>query len=85
MVRPLGHIHFFSAVSMAKALAKSGWEIVLQKNGRPGDISSWEAIKQFNWRSFKDPFRGIRKLFKGLLIEKLVLERDQWFIVAKAQ
>jgi len=84
MVRPLGHIHFFSSRSIVKAFNENGWKIVVQQSCRPAHIYSWETIKQFDWKLFKDPLRGVSKLIRRLIIEQLILEKDQWFVQARA-
>lgn len=84
MVRPLGHLHFFSSMSMARSFNKSGWEIVFRQSCRPGHVEAREIIKQFDWKSFADPFRGASKLLGELILERLILEKDQWFVQARA-
>jgi hypothetical protein len=87
MIRPLGHIHFFSSRSIITAFHKSGWEIIEKQNCRPAQISLWQAIwhaiKIFNWKLFKNPFLGIYKLSKSILVQ-LLIEKDQWFVQARA-
>jgi len=84
MVRPIGHLHFFSKKSVVKAFNKTGWKIITRSSCRAGRISAWDAIKKFNWKLFKNPLRGTYRLCKNLLVGQLVLGKDQWYIRARS-
>jgi len=82
MVRPLGHIHFFSSKSTLKLLDKCGWNIILMQKCRPLHLSTFDLLKQFNFKNFRNPLRGIYRLL-WMFVMDIVLGKDQWFIQAK--
>lgn len=85
MIRPLGHIHFFSSKSILRSLQQSGWKIVFKQKCRPAHLSLSDAARNFDWKLFRNPLRGFYRLVKVLLINELFLEKDQWLVQAIAK
>ncbi|MCX6008140.1 MAG: class I SAM-dependent methyltransferase [Chloroflexi bacterium] len=83
MVRPIGHLHFFSSKSVVSAFGKTGWTIITRNSCRPGRISAWDTINEFIWKQFKNPLRGSYKLFK-LSVGEIIMGKDQWYIQARS-
>jgi len=77
MVRPWGHLHYFSTGSSAKMFGDS-WKVFKQKKARPGDQTMGELIKYFftakNYKSFRQFIYLLINIFFG---------KDQWRLVAR--
>lgn len=69
MVRPVGHLHYFSKLSLEKTFKDSGWEVHKISKQRDRQKSLFESLK--NIRTLK-PF-----------IYTALFGRDQWLIHAK--
>lgn len=78
MMRPIGHLHYFSSKSIDLLFSKSGWKVIKKRSARIGDTSAWEIIKGFNYRIASLPYRFV----KSLLLGQLILGKDQWKIKA---
>ncbi len=76
MVRPFGHLHYFSRESVAKLFESAGWKIEHTASCRRGNASSLEYVKKYGY-SVNFPFSIVR-MFAGLLLGK-----DQWRVRAK--
>ena len=49
MVRPVGHLHYFSSASIDRIFKQAGWEVLNKRPARIGDTSAWEIIKEFDY------------------------------------
>lgn len=78
MVRPFGHLHYFSARSLEKMFNKSGWHIAQMKNCRIADNSAFDLIRQFDTSEKNILYR----LIKSLLLGQILLGKDQWTVIA---
>ena len=81
MIMPMGHLHYFSKKSIDMMLKKSGWKLK-KKYGiwvRPTII---DIMKNFPWGS-KNPIKLIYRCFAYLLIEEIILRKDQWYVLAQ--
>lgn len=82
MIRPVGHLHYFSSKSIKKMFEKSGWSIVKKYSYWPAPYPSY-YFKNFNFHS-KNPLKLIYRIFRDLLIKQLLLGKDQWYVVGKS-
>jgi len=83
MIRPIGHLHFFSSKSIEIMFRKSGWKIIYKKRSSPGESSALNVIKQFDF-NLRNPFKAIYNLIKILFLPLvLLLRKDQWYVVGK--
>lgn len=80
MIRPLGHLHYFSSLSVKIMFKKSGWKNIYQKNGRIVNATAIDIIKNFDYHGKNLLYR----LFKSLLVGQLLLGKDQWTAVGIA-
>ncbi|MFA5997323.1 MAG: class I SAM-dependent methyltransferase [Candidatus Paceibacterota bacterium] len=78
MVRPFGHLHYFSAQSIKNTFKKSGWKIVKMRKRRIADSSILDLIKKFDTSSKNILYR----LVKSLLVGQILLGKDQWSVIA---
>lgn len=81
MIRPIGHLHYFSSKSIKFMLQNSGWELMELKAVRMGKLSAIDVIKGFNYSLKNIIYRIIKSLFLG----QLILWKDQWYVKAKAK
>lgn len=78
MIRPFGHLHYFSAQSIKNMFKKSGWKVVKLKSCRISENNIIDLIKQFDWSKNNKLYR----LIKSLLLGQIILGKDQWTAVA---
>jgi hypothetical protein len=71
MVRPVGHLHFFSKKSIKIMAKKTGWNIKKIINCRPGHATNFEIIIQ-SINKTKNPI----KIMKNIYDDK----KDQWYV-----
>lgn len=81
MVRPVGHLHYFSSKSINIIFGKTGWKTLEKRGVRMGNDSAWEIVKRFNYKINNLPYR----LVKSLLLGQLILGKDQWKVKAIAE
>jgi len=81
MIRPVGHLQYFSSKSIDIMFKESGWKII-KKYSHWGAPSIKYIIKNFNWKS-KNPFKLIYRIIFHLFIMQLLLGKDQWYVVGK--
>ena len=62
MVRPVGHLHYFSSASIDRIFKQAGWEVLNKRPARIGDTSAWEIIKEFDYGMANLPYRLIKSL-----------------------
>ena len=79
MIRPVGHIHYFSSKSIEILFKKTGW-ITLKKYSYWGYPSLLDIIKNFDW-NFKNPLKLIYRMFFYLIIKEIILGKDQWYVL----
>lgn len=82
MIRPIGHLHYFSSKSIKKMFERSGWEIVKKYSYWPVSYPLY-YLKFFNFHS-KNPLKLIYRIFRDLLLKQLLFGKDQWYVVGKA-
>jgi 2-polyprenyl-3-methyl-5-hydroxy-6-metoxy-1,4-benzoquinol methylase len=77
MVRPLGHLHYFSKASIDKLFERAGWTLLEKRPTwfrfscrRQELMASYYALRGMHIRSAVGPFR------------EALLGRDQWFVKA---
>jgi hypothetical protein len=78
MIRPLGHLHFFSKESIKITLKKSGWYSTKIESSRQNGKSNFDFILDF----FE-----IKSITSGKIInfpQEFLLGRDQWYIECNA-
>ncbi len=73
MLRPLGHLHFFSYKSLSIMLEESQWSLIKAIKCRPGNRSLKDVL--FNNNRIYNPFFEINNVLSE--------PKDQWRIVAK--
>lgn len=78
MIRPLGHLHFFSKESIKITLNKSGWDSTKIVSSRPNCISNFDIISEF----FEIQSISSNKLIN--FPHELLLGQDQWYIECNA-
>jgi hypothetical protein len=78
MIRPFGHVHYFSKKSTKKMFELSGWHVLKIKNCRISERGGFDVIKSFDTSS---P-RVIYRLVKSLILGQLILGKDQWTVIA---
>lgn len=81
MVRPVGHLHYFSSRSVDLMFKNAGWKIVNSRAARIGDLNAKEVILGFDYKGWNLPFR----LLKSLLLGQLFMGKDQWKVVGQAE
>lgn len=80
MIRPIGHLHYFSSKSIKLMLQNSGWKLAELKAVRMGKLSTKDVITRFDYSSQNLIYRIIKSLFLG----QIILGKDQWYVKAKA-
>lgn len=78
MVRPLGHLHYFSAKSIKIMFENSGWKVKKKFCYWPVP-SAFYYIKNFEYKS-KNPLKLIYRIFRDLIFKQLLFGKDQWYI-----
>jgi hypothetical protein len=78
MMRPLGHIHFFSKKSIKITLNKSGWYSTKIESSRPNLKTNFEIISDL----FTIKSNLSEKIFN--FPQEFLLGRDQWYIECNA-
>jgi hypothetical protein len=78
MIRPLGHLHFFSKKSIMISLQKSGWYSTKIESSRPNFISNFDCISIF-FKITPKPSEIIINFPREFLFG-----RDQWYIECNA-
>lgn len=81
MVRPIGHLHFFSSKSIDKLLKNSGWKLIKKYSYWPAP-SAFYYLKYFDFNS-NNKFKLVARIIRDLLFRKLLLGKDQWYVIAK--
>nr|MBP6948922.1 class I SAM-dependent methyltransferase [Candidatus Paceibacterota bacterium] len=81
MVRPLGHLHYFSKKSIRIMFEKSEWTILEIRKCRISENTSIDLIKNFKWSEKNILYR----IIKSLLIGQIILGKDQWTVTAIAK
>ena len=77
MIRPLGHLHFFSKKSIMITLHKSGWYSMKIEASRPDHKSDFDIISDlFRIKSFSEKISNFPREF--------LLGRDQWYVECNA-
>ena len=79
MIRPIGHLHFFSSKSIEKMFENSGWKL-LKKYSYWAAPTGFYYIKNFDFHS-KSIFRLIGRIIRDLIIKQLLLGKDQWYVI----
>jgi len=78
MVRPIGHLHYFSKKSVKIMFGKSNWKI--KKIYSYWAFNSFiDLIKSFNW-DVKNPLKLIYRFLFKFLILQVIMSKDQWHI-----
>ena len=77
MIRPFGHLHYFSARSIKFMFKETGWKIIKIQNCRAGNCNAIDIIKNFDYKSKNLLFR----LVKSLILGQLLLGKDQWTVI----
>ena len=80
MIRPFGHLHYFSRRSAQKIFSKANWDIVEIRATRIAENSVSDLIKQFIENKEGNI---LYRLIKSLLIGQIILGKDQWVVIAK--
>ncbi len=83
MMTPLGHVQFFSALSTKKMFSEAGWKVTSLFCCRSAMFSPADLFKQFDWK-IQSPLHFARRL-KHLLIDDILLGKDQWYVQGRAQ
>lgn len=76
MIRPIGHLHYFSSKSINKMFKDSGWAIENKYSYWPTQ-SFFDLFKNFNW-SFKNPVKFLYKFIVRLVLKQIIMGKDQW-------
>jgi hypothetical protein len=79
MIRPVGHLHFFSSKSIEKMFENSGWKLKKKYSYWPAP-SALYYIKNFDLHS-KNPLKLIGRIFRNLIFNELLLGKDQWYAI----
>ncbi len=79
MIRPIGHLHFFSSKSIKKMFENSGWKLLKKYSYWPAP-SGFYYIKNFDFHS-KSIFRLTGRIIRDLIIKQLLLGKDQWYVI----
>ena len=74
MVRPFGHLHYFSKRSVEEMFKNSGWSTTELKPTRISEMGALDLIQQFKISGGKIVYR----LIKSLLVGQILLGKDQW-------
>jgi len=81
MVRPIGHLHYFSRKSIKMMFDKSGWTLLNAYSYWP--VESFICLfKNFNWNA-KNPIKLIYRIIVRLLLKQIIMGKDQWHITGK--
>lgn len=78
MVRPFGHLHFFSKKSIKIAYENAGWNVIKIKAIRAGRVSTLDLIRGFDTKQG----RVLYRLFSSLIPGQILLGKDQWEVTA---
>lgn len=78
MIRPFGHLHYFSRKSTKKMFADAGWQVLELRASRISENTALDLWGSFDWSSKRVVFR----LIKSLLLGQILLGKDQWTIIA---
>jgi predicted SAM-dependent methyltransferase len=79
MVRPFGHLHYFSKRSIENLFEQAGWTIVELEATRIAQNSALDLIKKFDTKERNILYR----IVKSLLLGQILLGKDQWVVIAK--
>ncbi|MDD3461616.1 MAG: class I SAM-dependent methyltransferase [Mesotoga sp.] len=80
MVRPFGHLHYFSAESIKIMFENSGWKIKRKYSYWPAPSATY-YISNFEYKS-KNPLRLLYRIFRDLIFKQLLFGKDQWYVCA---
>ena len=75
MIRPVGHLHYFSSKSVRRMFEGSGWILLDRRTVRPRNVSLKDAVRSLDLRTMDGPVMTM-----NLLLYRLLLSRDQWGI-----
>jgi SAM-dependent methyltransferase len=78
MVRPFGHIHYFSRASIQTMLHRSGWTLESATATRTSQKTTLDLLCEF---SVSQP-NVVYRFFKSLLLGQILLGKDQWKVLA---
>ncbi len=78
MVRPFGHLHYFSRRSVHMLFKKSGFDIVSLKKCRISKNTALDLLKNFDTKGKLIVYR----FFKSLILGQMILGKDQWKVIA---
>ena len=81
MIRPIGHLHFFSSKSINKMFKDSGWTIINKYSYWPV-LSFFNLFKSFNW-SFRNPIKFLYRFIVRLVLKQLIMGKDQWHVIGR--
>ncbi|MCL4377359.1 MAG: class I SAM-dependent methyltransferase [Actinobacteria bacterium] len=79
MVRPMGHVNYFSSKSIDLVFNITGWKVVRKYNYWSSN-SLTDKIKKFDWHS-RNPLKLSYRICRDLIFKELLLGRDQWVVI----
>ena len=82
MIRPIGHLNYFSRTSVDELFKRSGWKIIEKYNYR-SESSLTASVKKFNW-NIRNPLKLSYRVFKDLIFKEILFEKDQWHVIGAA-
>lgn len=82
MIRPIGHLHYFSSKSVDSIFKQSGWKIIKKYSFWPVPSPIY-YFKNFDYKS-KNILKLIYRIIRDLLLKQLLMGKDQWRVIAKA-
>jgi len=80
MVRPVGHLHYFSSRSIERMFEKSRWGLLEKMSCRPRNLSFGDLMMSLGQRARDRPLNTTWHL----LINQLLLGKDQWVVKGMA-
>jgi SAM-dependent methyltransferase len=78
MVRPLGHLHYFSSRSIDELFGSAGFKIVKKRRMRRDDKRVMDLLREFKITDSRTPYLSLK-----ILLTRIVLGRDQWETILK--
>jgi 2-polyprenyl-6-hydroxyphenyl methylase / 3-demethylubiquinone-9 3-methyltransferase len=78
MIRPYGHLHYFSADSLDIAFARSGWKVIHR-------LKTWHGFSGTSYliAAAQHLAHGRLRKAAGAVALNFLLGRDQWFVQAR--
>jgi SAM-dependent methyltransferase len=80
MIRPVGHLHYFSSKSVRRMFERSDWILLDKRTCRPRNMSLKDVMRGLDLRTMD----GSLVMTINLLLNRLLLSRDQWRIKGMA-